>query len=154
MYVICSWVTTPSSITKYYGEIWHIMIKFDNIWLVLYKFLDLQVCLMSQSWDNVTNMHELLTACSVLNCQLVQCACADESSTVLWCRPHPSLQAKSSCSNSLCMATFSLIESTTRLWQRIDLASRFAQGSVACWASLSKHIALRAVHSRMRLYGP
>ena len=47
---------------------------------------------MSQSWDNVANMHELLTACSVLNCQLVQCACTDESSTLLWCRPHPSLQ--------------------------------------------------------------
>ena len=44
----------------------------------------IQVCLMSQSWDNVANMHELLTACSVLNCQLVQWTCADESSTKLW----------------------------------------------------------------------
>ena len=25
----------------------------------------IQVCLMSQLWDNVSNMHELLTACSV-----------------------------------------------------------------------------------------
>ena len=42
-----------------------------------------QACLMSQSWDNVANMHELLTACSVLNCQLVQCTCTDESGTKL-----------------------------------------------------------------------
>ena len=53
-------------------------------------------------------MHELLTACSGWSKQqLVQCACTDESSTklwptLLWHRQHFSLQAKSSCLNSLC----------------------------------------------------
>ena len=39
------------------------------------------------------------------------------------------------------LAMFSLrsnVESTTRPWQRADIASRFAQGSVACRAGLSK----------------
>ena len=61
---------------------------------------------------------------------------------LLWCRPHPSL---SSYSNSPLMGTFSLrsnVESITRPWQRADITSRFARGSVACWAGLSKCMAL------------
>ena len=37
------------------------IIVYDKIWMIL-----LQVCLMSQSWNNVANMHELAT-CSVHN---------------------------------------------------------------------------------------
>ena len=54
------------------------------------------------------------------------------------------------------MAMFSLclnIESTTRLWQRTDLASRFAWDLVACSVGLPKCAALCAVRLKLHLYG-
>ena len=77
---------------------------------------------------------------------------------LLWCRPHPS-RTRAAAQTHRVMATFSLcsnVESTTRLWQRTDLASRFARGSMACRAGLSKREALCAAcsNSRMRLFGP
>ena len=60
------------------------------------------------------------------------------------------------------MATFLLwsnVESATRAWQRTDLVSRFARDSVTCCLHAeeasrnAKRAALRAVHSRMHLYG-
>ena len=45
------------------------------------------------------------------------------------------------------------VKSTTRLWQRPDLTSHFAPGSVACWAGRLKCMALCAVCSRMHLHG-
>ena len=76
----------------------------------LYILLLLQVCLMSQSWDNVTE-HYYITACYLtIECQLVQRACADEDHTP-HCRPRVADQTHR------VMATFSLrsnVESTTR----------------------------------------
>ena len=73
---------------------------------IIIIFMIKQVCLMSQSWDNV-----LLTACySTIECQLVQRACADEDHTP-HCRPRVADQTHR------VMATFSLrsnVESTTR----------------------------------------
>ena len=117
-------------------------------------------------------MHELFTlkltensislAVLYVSQSLVQCACqlaaAVRTLNLLVLlrrrRPHPSMQVNSSrlnlpqqwrCPRSL--------ESTTRLWRRTDLVSRFTRGSVACWAGLSKCVALRAVRLRMHLYG-
>ena len=67
-----------------------------------------QVCLMSQSWDNVTEYYYITAWC-----QLVQCVCADEDHTP------SSLQAAARVAAQIhrVMATFSLrsnVESTTR----------------------------------------
>ena len=125
---------------------------------------------MSQSWDNVANMQELFTVSSRTQRKSVEYylpSCMSTVSTVLlqqyelwtcYCVDHPS---KARCRSTVqqllelttAIATFSLcsnVESTTRAWQRIDLVSRFAWGSVACWAGLLKRAALRTVHSRMR----
>ena len=68
-------------------------------------------------------------------------------------RPHPLMQVNSSCSNSpLQWRRSRSVKSTIRLWQRIDLVSRFARGSVACWTGLSKRLTLGASCSRMHLY--
>ena len=63
----------------------------------------------------------------------------NQTLNLLLCRPHPSMQVNSRCSNSPLqwqwIATFEQsenIESITRLWQRTDLISRFAWGLVAC----------------------
>ena len=90
----------------------------------------LQVCLMSQSWDTE---HYLQHAMYSAHAQMK--GAPNFEPMLLWCRPHPSLQAKSSCSNSPCMqsmATFSLrsnVESTTKPWStksryRLSLRSR------------------------------
>ena len=55
------------------------------------------------------------------------------------CRPRAAAQTHCA------MAMFSLhsnIDSNTRPWQRADIASRFARGSVACQAGLSKRAVL------------
>ena len=126
-------------------------------------FLVIQVCLMSQSWNNgkyawvihSSKAHRkvYLPSCIYICQSLVQCACQLQqhklwtywyyfvdhtprcrSIAAAWTRPHS-------------------VESTTRLWRRTDLVSSscFTQGSVACWAGLSKHAALHAVCSRMHL---
>ena len=96
---------------------------------------------MSQSRVNVANMHAWATN-SMLNTQL-------PASTVHMCRwkqhwtlnlcyygvDHtPHCRPRAAARTHRVMATFSLcsnVESTTRLWQRTDLVSRFARGSVA-----------------------
>ena len=125
-----------------------------------------QVCLMSQSWNIMANMHELFTenlislAVLYVSQWLGQCACQLAAAArtlnllVLLHRPHPSMQVNSSCSNSpLQWRGPRSIKSTTRLWRRTDLVSRFTRGSVACWAGLSKRAVLRPVRLRMHLYG-
>ena len=117
---------------------------------------------MSQSWDNVANMHaELLTACSVQSRLPVSAVCMRRypnfEPMLLWYRPHPPhCRPRAAAQTHHVIVTFLLcsnVESTIRLWQRTDLASRFAWGSVACWAGLSKRTALRTVCLRMHLYG-
>ena len=123
--------------------------------------------------NHVANMHELLTVLTLIYSEnlnsiislavgvsiSISTACMPATATwtsnllVLLCRPHPSIQVNSSCSNTLQWRHSRSVESTTRLWQRTDLVSRFARGSVACWAGLSKRAALCAVRSRMHLYG-
>ena len=53
-----------------------------------------------------------------------------------WCRPHPTLQAKSSCSNS-CNECQIYYQAMTKNRPRLSLRSRL-EHSVACWAGLSK----------------
>ena len=72
---------------------------------------------------------------------------------LLWCRQHPSLQAKSSCLNSLCNGNLlALLEcriyhqTMTKNNPRLSLRSRLG-------GLLSRPLEMRAVHSRMRLYG-
>ena len=152
-----------------------------------------QVCLMSQSWDNVANIKSIILCMSNQECQIVQCTCADvasslaspifvqrtcvkqrsggwgqdyadERSTKLWTYAicyygvdhTPHCISRAAAWTHCVMATFSLcsnVEFTTKLWQRTDLASRFARGSVVCWAGLLKCVALCAIHSRMHIYG-
>ena len=121
---------------------------------------------MSQSWNNYYyawathsikahilrgSLISLAVRMSIVSTVCMPAAAARTLSLlVLLRRPHPSMQVNSSCSNSplqwWCPRS---VESTTRPWQRIDLVSCFARGSVACW--VSKRFA--AVHSRMHLYG-
>ena len=68
--------------------------------------------------------------------------------------PHCRPRAAARTHHVMAMFLFcSNIESTTRLWQKINLTSHFAQGTVACWVGLSRCAALSAVRLRMYLYG-
>ena len=55
------------------------------------------------------------------------------------------------CSRSVQMSN--LPPDYQKAWQRTDLTSHFARGSVACWVGLSNRMALHTVCSRMHLYG-
>ena len=109
----------------------------------------LQVCLMSQSWDNVANI-------TMVDCQYsahAQINVAPNFEPMLsWCRPHPTLQAKSSCSNSSCNECRIYHQAMTKNRPHLLLHSRLER-SMACWAGLSKCVALCDVRSRMRLCG-
>ena len=106
----------------------HVIIQYKYVWCHNHGIM----------WLNTTN-NMLCT----IECQLVQCPCADESSPELCYygvdhTPHCRLFKHT-------MATFSLrsnVDSTTRPWQRADFTSHFARGSVACRAGLSKRAAL------------
>ena len=77
-----------------------------------------QVCLMSQSWDNVNT---IATSYSTIEPVSIR-ACADEDHTPHW-RPRVADQTHR------VIAKFSVrsnVESTTRPWQRTDIASCFA----------------------------
>ena len=94
------------------------------------KYWIIQVCLISQLWDNMGNMakiHELITWAHMLS----------ENLTVSWLLER-----------TTALATFEQsenVESTARAWQRTDLVS---QGS----AGHSKYAELCAIHFKMHLY--
>ena len=102
---------------------------------------------MSQSWDNVSSMHDHLLTVHGHKTETqtaVPCACADGSG----CRGHTphSKQFQLSVQWRRSRSTGTLLPDYWQVWQRTDLASHFARGSVAsasaCLAGFSKRTVL------------
>ena len=130
---------------------------------------------MSQSWDNVASMHELLTVLSShtrrkCSKQYHLRSCISTYSTVHmqlhelwtyyfvdhtpWCRSTAAARTHHCNSDVLALLERRIYHQTMTMNRpRLSLRSRLSGTWPACWAGLSKRAVLRTVRSRMHLYG-